>query len=115
MSGRQKIIDGLECCYNLQRGKVNRTCEQCPYNDDPKNGTCKSLAPLLRDADAALRGQDEAGRQLQMAITNAEAFMSYAPYLAYDFANGLIKSAKAVVKSTQEDGEETKNEPKAGT
>lgn len=50
MIDRVKVIQGLECCADFQRKAMHRNCEKCPYNDDPENGTCKTLYPLMRDA-----------------------------------------------------------------
>lgn len=54
----KKVIKGLECCVDLQRGNTNRNCEECPYNDDVRTGTCKTLYPLLADALSLLYAQE---------------------------------------------------------
>lgn len=55
MIDRDKVIKGIECCIALDGGTMRRSCESCPYNDDPANGTCISIIPLLEDALALLK------------------------------------------------------------
>lgn len=55
MIDREKVMKGLECCIDLQRGVMNRNCEDCPYNDDVHTGSCKSMYPLLYDAITLLK------------------------------------------------------------
>ena len=55
MIDREKVIKGLECCADLQRGMMHRACYVCPYNDDPQEGTCVTLFPLFRDAIGLLK------------------------------------------------------------
>ena len=59
MLDRENVIKGLECCIDLQRGTINRNCEDCPYNDDVHIGSCKSLYPLLEDALVLLKEQEK--------------------------------------------------------
>lgn len=55
MIDREKVIKGLECCADIQRDTMHRDCDVCPYNDDPRQGTCVTLFPLFRDALALLK------------------------------------------------------------
>ena len=55
MTDRDKVIKGLECCADWQRGSMYRFCEVCPYNDNPVMRTCNNLFPLFRDALVLLK------------------------------------------------------------
>ena len=57
MIDREKVIKGLECCADLQRDTMHRACDVCPYNDDPRQGTCVTLFPLFRDALVLLKAE----------------------------------------------------------
>lgn len=57
MPDREKVIKGLECCADLQRGTMHRACDVCPYNDDPQQGTCVTLFPLFQDALVMLKAE----------------------------------------------------------
>lgn len=59
MIDREKVIKGLECCADLQRDTMHRACDVCPYNDDPRQGTCVTLFPLFRDALGLLKAEQE--------------------------------------------------------
>lgn len=68
MPDREKVITGLECCADLQRDTMHRACDVCPYNDDPRQGTCVTLFPLFRDALGLLKA-DQIVRDADGSIT----------------------------------------------
>jgi len=55
---REKIIKGLECCWDVQSGwkDARYVCSTCPYTDNCI--PCETLAPLMEDALALLKGQE---------------------------------------------------------
>lgn len=76
MIDREKILKGLECCADLQRDTMHRACDVCPYNDDPRQGTCVTLFPLFRDAldvlkadQTYLQEQDKKVKKLEDEIS----------------------------------------------
>lgn len=59
MADREKVINGLECCLDVQSGWKDAVwvCPACPYaKNDGK--PCETLAPLLDDALALLKAQE---------------------------------------------------------
>ena len=58
MDELERVINGLECCFNVQSGWKDAVwvCPACPYaKNDGK--PCETLAPLLDDALALLKAQ----------------------------------------------------------
>lgn len=52
MIDRKKVIKGLECCTSAG---FTPECENCPYCDNPDDGTCVSLHKMLSDALTLLK------------------------------------------------------------
>lgn len=97
MIDREKVIRGLECCADWQRGSMHRFCEVCPYNDNPVIGTCNNLFPLFRDAFALLKA-DQAYLlwvmyALQMIVDDAYL---YGEPIAADAVRRLINQIRNV-------------------
>ena len=70
MIDREKVERGLECCIHLQDSQRDwwGDCERCPYNDNPSEGTCVSIHPLLKDARELIKEQAEEIASLNRAL-----------------------------------------------
>ena len=59
MDDREKVIKGLECCFEYETHLSiagGLVCEECPYNNNNYLGTCTAL--LFRDALELLKEQE---------------------------------------------------------
>lgn len=57
MADREKVIKGLGCCYQENRGPQ---CDHCPYKDE-----CEADAEhLMRDALSLLKAQEQDSKKI---------------------------------------------------
>ena len=97
MTDRDKVIKGLECCADWQRGSMYRFCEVCPYNDNPVMGTCDNLFPLFRDALALLRSdQAQLLEQRKRLETIADIAYDYDGYKMEGDLKALIDEMRDI-------------------
>lgn len=97
MIDRDKVIKGLECCIALDGGTMRRSCESCPYNDDPANGTCISIIPLLEDALALLKAdQAQLIEQRKRLETIADIAYDYDGYKMEEDLKALIDEMRDI-------------------
>lgn len=75
MTGREKVIKGLECC-RIQQNEVPPICEACPYADEAC-GTCEDMSGLLNDAYEMLKAQ----QPRVMTLEEVKQFVFGAPYI----------------------------------
>lgn len=97
MIDRERVIKGLECCADLQRGSMHRDCDSCPYNDDPANGMCITLFPLFRDALALLKAdQAQLVEQRKRLETIADIAFDYDGYRTVEGLMSLIDELRDI-------------------
>lgn len=97
MTDRDKVIKGLECCADWQRGSMHRFCEICPYNDNPVMQTCNSLFPLFRDALALLKAdQAQLVEQRKRLETIADIAYDYDGYKMEEDLKALIDEMRDI-------------------
>lgn len=97
MTDRDKVIKGLECCADMQRGSTYKDCDTCPYNDNPVMGTCNNLFPLFRDALALLKAdQSQLVEQRKRLETIADIAFDYDEYKMEEDLKALIDEMRDI-------------------
>lgn len=97
MTDRDRIIKGFECCADMQQNTMNRSCEICPYNNDPANGTCITLYPLFRDALVLLKAdQAQLVEQRKRLETIADIAYDYDGYKMEEDLKALIDEMRDI-------------------